>query len=92
MFTSLGSNRLFRSIADQISSFVATTLMLIPVITLHFVSSTDARLIIIVVFSIAFQGLLVLATEAKRSEVFAATAAFIAIQVVYVGSALGSNQ
>jgi hypothetical protein len=27
-------------------------------------------------------------TGAKRSEVFAATAAFVAVQVVYVGSAL----
>lgn len=83
---------MFRNIADQISSFVATTLILIPVITLHFVNSADMRLIIIVVFSLAFQGLVVLATEAKRSEVFAATAAFVAIQVVYVGAALGSSQ
>lgn len=88
----MGNNRVFRAIADQISSFVATTLILIPVITLHFVNSADVRLIIIVVFSLAFQGLVVLATEATRSEVFVATAAFVAIQVVYVGSALGSNQ
>ncbi|MCJ1227007.1 hypothetical protein MMC12_003662 [Toensbergia leucococca] len=92
IFSSMGNNRVFRSIADQISSFVATTLMLIPVITLHFVNSADSRLIIIIVFSLAFQGLMVLATEAKRSEVFAATAAFVAIQVVYVGSASGSSQ
>ena len=88
----MGSNKVFRNITDQISSFVATSLILIPVITLHFVNSADARLIIIVVFSVAFQGLVVLATEAKRSEVFAATAAFVAIQVVYVWSALGSSQ
>lgn len=87
----MGNNRLFRTMADQISSFVATTLILISVITLHFVSSADAKLIIIVVFSLAFQGLVVLATDARRSEVFAATAAFVAIQVVYVGSALGSK-
>ena len=91
IFSSMGSNILFRTIADQISSFVATTLILIPVITLHFVNSADTRLIIIVVFSLAFQALVVLATEAKRSEVFVATAAFVAIQVVYVGSALGSS-
>jgi hypothetical protein len=92
MFSSMGNTRVFRNIADQISSFVATTLILLPAITLRFVKSTDARLIIIVVFSLAFQGLVVLSTEARRSEVFAATAAFIAIQVVYVGSALGSSQ
>lgn len=87
----MGNNKVFRNIADQISSFTATTLILIPVITLHFVKSADLRLIIIVVFSMAFQGMLVLITEAKRSEVFAATAAFVAIQVVYVGSALTSS-
>lgn len=92
IFSSKGNNRVFRTIADQISSFTATALILIPVITLHFVNSADMRLIIIVVFSVAFQGLVVLATEAKRSEVFAATAAFVAIQVVYVGGALGSSQ
>jgi hypothetical protein len=92
MFSSMGNNRVFRAIADQISSFVATALILIPVITLHFVNSADMRLIVIVVFSLAFQGLVVLATEATRSEVFVATAAFVAIQVVYVGSALGSSQ
>ena len=92
MFSSMGNNGVFRNIADQISSFVATTLILVPVITLHFVNSADTRLIIIVVFSLAFQSLVVLATEAKRSEVFVATAAFVAIQVVYVGSALGSSQ
>lgn len=90
-FTSMGNIRMFRNIADQISSFVATTLILLPVITLHFVKSANMRLIVIVVFSLAFQGLVVLATEARRSEVFAATAAFVAIQVVYVGSALGSS-
>ena len=88
-FTRPGTSENWASIGDQISSFIATALILIPVITLHFVQSANARLIVIVMFSLAFQGMVVLMTQASRTEVFGATAAFIAIQVVYVGSALG---
>jgi hypothetical protein len=89
VFEKYGSSSTWSSAGDQLSSFLATVLILIPVITLHFVQSANARLVVIVVSSLVFTEMVVLTTQATRSEVFAASAAFIAIQVVYVGSALG---
>ena len=90
---SYGSERQWKVIGDQATSFLAAVLVLMPVIVLHFVDSSNARLGIIVAFTMAFSLILTSATEAKRSEVFAAVAAFVAVQVVYVGSALNqSNQ
>ena len=63
-------------------------IVLVPVIVLHFVQDTDWRLAIIVLFSLVFTGVLVLGTDAKRSEIFGASAAFVAVQVVYVGAVL----
>ena len=54
-------------------------------------NNSDSRLMVLIIFSLAFTGLLVFGTEARRSEVFAASAAFVAVQVVYVGGALQSN-
>jgi hypothetical protein len=80
------------SFADRVASFLACLLILVPVITLHFLHTDTQRLIVIIVFTFAFAGLMTLATEAKRSEVFGATAAFVAVQVVYVGSALSNGR
>jgi hypothetical protein len=73
---------------DRIGSFLSATLILVPIIILHFLENANSRLIVIVSFSLAFTAALVLGTNAKRSEIFAASAAFVAVQVVYVGSAL----
>ena len=83
-----GSAKTWLAVGDQISSFLASVLILVPVIVLHFVNDSTRRLLVIVVFTLVFSGLLVLATGARRSEVFAATSAFVAVQVVYIGSAL----
>ena len=62
-------------------------MILVPVIVLHFVKSANYRLIVIVLFSLSFVVAMSVLTQAKRSELVAATAAFIAVQVVYIGSA-----
>ena len=67
-------------------TLLATALILIPVITLHFVTNSNWRLSLIVVFTLAFTTSMSVTTKAKRSEIFAAAAAFVAVQVVYVGS------
>ncbi|KIX08944.1 uncharacterized protein Z518_00022 [Rhinocladiella mackenziei CBS 650.93] len=78
----------FEKIGDNLASFSAAILMLIPVVVLHFLRSANMRLLVIVIFSICFTALLVTTTKAERSQVIAASAAFVAVQVVYVGSAL----
>lgn len=60
----------WKAAGDQISSFLAAVLILAPVIALHFVSNPNARLGVIVGFTISFVLLTLFTTEAKRSEVF----------------------
>ena len=64
--------------------------MLVPVIVLHFLQDANWRLAVIVMFSLSFTATLVIGTSAERAQIFAATAAFVAVQVVYVGSALAA--
>lgn len=86
-----GNRKAWTAAADQITTLFACILILVPVIVLHLVNNSDVRLGIIVASTFIFALVTVLATNAKRSEIFAATAAFVAIQVVYVGSALNSS-
>jgi lysylphosphatidylglycerol synthetase-like protein (DUF2156 family) len=86
-FRLYGTNTGARSKGDIITAMLATILILVPVIVLHFVKSADHRLIVIVLFSLSFVIAMSVLSQAKRSELFAATAAFIAVQVVYVGAA-----
>lgn len=78
------------SLGNKIVSFAAAVLILVPVIVLHYLRSSSWRLAVIVVFSLCFTATLVLGTNAERAQVFAATAAFVAVQVVYVGGAIGA--
>jgi hypothetical protein len=64
----------------------ATLLILVPVIVLHFVKDPGYRLIIVVAFSMSFIIAMATLSGAKRSELVAASAAFVAVQVVYIGS------
>jgi hypothetical protein len=85
-FATYASTSVRQSFADRVASFAACLIILIPVITLHFLPSATERLVVIVMFTLVFTGLMALMTEAKRPEIFMATAAFVAVQVVYVGS------
>ncbi|SCO92216.1 uncharacterized protein FRV6_16344 [Fusarium oxysporum] len=54
--------------------------------------TTAQRIGLTVVFTILFAVILELFTNAKRVEIFAATATFAAVEVVFIGSALNSNR
>jgi len=87
-----GTRQGFRSVRDKLASFLAAVLILVPVVILHFVDSSSIRLLLIVIFSLAFTFCIAFLTDARTSEVFAAAAGFVAVQVVYVGSALNGNR
>ena len=76
---------------DRATSFLAAIVILAPVIALHFVHTSNQRLGAIAGFTMAFVLAMVTTSDVKRGEVFAATAAFGAVQVVYVGAALDQN-
>lgn len=78
------------SFGNKVVNFTAALLVLVPVIVLHFIQDDDWRLAVIVIFSLIFTLTMAMCTSADRAQIFAATAAFVAVQVVYVGNALTS--
>lgn len=59
---------------------------LVSIIVLSFINNLKIRLGLVCVFTFLFSGCLAIATQARRVEVFAATAAFASVQVVFIGS------
>ncbi|KAJ9669069.1 hypothetical protein H2201_000895 [Coniosporium apollinis] len=69
-----------------ITSVFASLLPVASTVVLYIVGSMAARLGIIAAFSVVFAVSLCRLTTARTSEIFAATAAFAAVQVVFVGT------
>ncbi|KAH8648033.1 hypothetical protein BGZ60DRAFT_535165 [Tricladium varicosporioides] len=65
---------------------VASLLPILSIVVLYFVGNNVARLGIAVAFTATFSVALMLLTQAKRIEIFAATSAFAAVQVVFVSA------
>ncbi|KAL8685038.1 MAG: hypothetical protein Q9224_006004, partial [Gallowayella concinna] len=79
-------------IGNAISTLLAALLPSISILILYFVSKPASRLITISLFSVFFSLILTTVSAAKRVEVFAATTALAAVQVVFVsGGGLGSS-
>ncbi|KAI1430194.1 hypothetical protein F5Y12DRAFT_6913 [Xylaria sp. FL1777] len=71
---------------DKIVTVVSCLLITVPIVILNYVTTTALRLVLIIVFTLIFSLALAFMSDAKRKEIFAATAAFVAVQVVFVGS------
>ena len=56
-------------------AIAAPSSLLIPTVALYYINSSGGRLATIVLFTLAFSALLTIATKAKSSEIFTATAA-----------------
>jgi len=69
-----------------ISTVLASVLPVAATVVLYFFQSTYQRLGIIAGFTAVFSFLLSVITNASRSDIFAATAAFAAVQVVFIGT------
>lgn len=63
---------------------LASLLPVASIVVLTFVSSLKLRLAIIAIFTVLLSFCLAFFTSAKRAEIFALTAAFSAVQVVFV--------
>jgi hypothetical protein len=71
-------------VARVVSTVVASLLPLLSIIVLFIVRDNVLRLVVIVILSALFSLSLALMTSARRIEIFAATAAFAAVNVVYL--------
>ncbi|KAH0551432.1 hypothetical protein GP486_007354 [Trichoglossum hirsutum] len=74
----------------RISTIAATTLSsilpILAVLVLYFVKSTLKRIGVMIGFTTVFAAALATFTSARRVEIFAATATFAAVEVVFIGS------
>ncbi|KAF2268994.1 hypothetical protein CC78DRAFT_606858 [Lojkania enalia] len=77
-------------ISALIGTICASVLPVVATVVLYYVSSMAARLAIIGAFTVLFSAALGLLTNGRVIEIFSATAAFAAVQVVFVGTT--SNQ
>jgi hypothetical protein len=73
-----------------LSIILAAALLICSIVALNFAPGKNSRLGILAAFTIAFAATVGLLTNAKRAEVFGATAAFVAVLVVYVSGNLGA--
>ena len=78
--------------AVAVISIVLAAILLIGAITsLYFVTMPAARLGMISAFTVLFALSVGVMTNSKRAEVFAATAAYAAVLVVFVSGNLGNS-
>lgn len=74
-----------------ISAVVAMFLLIGAVVSLYVVTEPDRRLAMIGCYTVLFAAAVAVMTSARRAEVFAATAAYTAVLVVFVSGDLGSG-
>lgn len=79
-------NGRLHTIIDFVGTIFSSLAPLCSIILLYFVRNESIRLVIVCSFTIAFTISLALLTKARRIEIFAATAAFAGVQVVFIGS------
>ena len=77
-------------VGDGIVAAVSAALPTTAILVLYFVRNTVYRIGLVIVFTVVFSAALTVLTGAKRIEIFSATAAFAAVEVVYIGSTAGS--
>ncbi|OAL46763.1 hypothetical protein IQ07DRAFT_545756 [Pyrenochaeta sp. DS3sAY3a] len=71
---------------------LAALLLVGSIVNLYFVQDHKAKLGLIALYTILFALSVTLCTNARRAEVFASTAAFAAVLVVFVSGELGSGK
>jgi hypothetical protein len=86
------SDRAISSFVAWFSTFLAAVLLIGAIVVLYKVTSSDWRLGLIAAFTTLFAGSVGLLTNARRAELFAATAAYAAVLVVFVSGDLGNSQ
>jgi len=91
-------NKVYTFDEDAVERFITVVTVLLAacllvgsILALYFVHSSGARLGLLAAFTLLFAASVGLLTNAKRSELFCTTAAYAAVLVVFVGSALNQN-
>ena len=80
-----------RAVSHLVGVVLASVIPAASIFTLYYIQSPVNRLICLLGYSALFSVCLALFTSARRVEIFAATAAFASVQVVFVGQTIGSG-
>jgi hypothetical protein len=75
-----------------ISMVIAAILLISAIISLHVVTNSNAKLGLVAMYTLLFALSVGTLTNARRAEVFAATAAYAAVLVVFVSGDLGGSR
>ena len=75
-----------QSVADGIVTVICCLLMIVPIIVLSYITSLGWRLVVIVLSTLMFSVSLSIVSDVARKDTFAITAAFVAVQVVFLGA------
>jgi hypothetical protein len=75
-----------------IDLILAAILLIGAVVSLYYVSSPRAKLALVAVYTLLFAISVASCTNARKAEVFAATAAYAAVLVVFVSGDLGGTK
>lgn len=78
-------------IITSVSIIGATLLLEAAIVTLYLVTNDRIRFVLIAIFISLFGAAISLLSNARRAEMFAATAAYAAVLVVFVSGDLGSG-
>ncbi|KAH8807318.1 hypothetical protein F5884DRAFT_340359 [Xylogone sp. PMI_703] len=79
-------DKIIKIINDILGTVFSCMAPLTSIVVLSFVGNHHARLGLVCVFSLLFCCCLAVATRARRIEIFAATAAFASVQVVFIST------
>ncbi|KAF4823574.1 hypothetical protein CGCSCA5_v001689 [Colletotrichum siamense] len=80
-----------RRISNLGTTIVACVTPVLTIFVLNIVPSTNLRILVTLIFTAVFALLIATFSNAKKVEIFAATATFAAVEVVFIGSAIGSK-
>jgi hypothetical protein len=85
------SERRVQMTVQVLSVFIAAALLYGAILNFYFVRSEKAVLFLIATYTISFAICIWLLTNARRSEIFAACAAYAAVIVVFVSNPINSS-
>jgi len=74
---------------NMLSILIASILLIGSILALYFFTNPDVRLALVIVFIVLFASCIAASTGASRDSIFAATAAYTAVLVVFVSGDLG---
>ena len=85
-FEIYSSTSAIQRVADGMVTVICCILLTVPIIVLSYLTPLSWKLFVVVASTLAFSISLSIVSDAARKDIFSATAAFVAVQVVFLGA------